>query len=169
MATSILSLSELRPSLLLRQLASECIGTLLLVIVGCGRSLPLFSLLAIDIYIYPDMKFQSHQKCSFTSTTCLKSTFSLECHLNYISSHIFSAWNLFLPQMWPHSCIEGHYRWVLHFFWGFRFYFSKAFTFSWAFHAYFHPQIWRHSCMGGDDQDGKNQLGDQVGTFPVIF
>ena len=26
----------------------------------------------------------------------------------------------------------------------------------------FFPQICRHSCMGGDDQDGKNQLGDQV-------
>jgi len=33
---SLLGLSELRPQQLLRQLAAECIGTLLLVLVGCG-------------------------------------------------------------------------------------------------------------------------------------
>merc|ERR1719175_116018 len=36
MMASLLGLSELRPLLLLRQLAAECIGTLLLVLVGCG-------------------------------------------------------------------------------------------------------------------------------------
>lgn len=36
MASSLLGLAELRPSLLLRQLGAECIGTLLLVLVGCG-------------------------------------------------------------------------------------------------------------------------------------
>ena len=45
MASSLLGLAELRPSLLLRQLGAECIGTLLLVLVGCGRCLLKFKVL----------------------------------------------------------------------------------------------------------------------------
>ena len=128
-----------------------------------------FSLLAIDDYLLIwSFNHITWLKCTFTSTTCLKRSFIsisyLECHLNHISSRIY-----FLPGTCSYlRCdLTVASRVTL----------DECFTFSGViafifqkfslllelFTLNFFPQIWRHSCMGGDDQDGKNQLGEQVG------
>ena len=49
---SLLGLSELRPLLLLRQLAAECIGTLVLVLIGCGRCSKYLCLCSLYLYLW---------------------------------------------------------------------------------------------------------------------
>ena len=163
MATSILGLSELRPSLLLRQLASECIGTLLLVIVGCGRSLPFFFLcwqLTSPGWSVPSL-----------ATTCLKRSF---IYIPCLESIIFLLAYIFCLEHINTSNVtsqlhRGSLSMSASLFLGFLLLLFKSFHFFLSFSRLLSPSNMTSQLHGGWWPGWQKPARGPGGDFPVIF
>ena len=149
---SLLGLSELRPLLLLRQLAAECIGTLLLVLVGCGRCSKYLCLCSFYLYLWSLCVYLC--LCSFywwavagASKLRYKRCGGGSC----CSSRSIVSHRLAQPPPPPGFAKLNHAH--------FESFWKDARIFPWPPHNISKLPF---SCMGGDQEDGATQLGDQV-------